>query len=160
VSTTRERYSGYCEALAEAGIPLDRDLIVETSVDRPGGYRAMQQLMRLGERPSAVFAINNMTSLGAMQALREQGLTVPRDIALVCFDDVEHLAILAPFMTVVDQPAEAFGSVAAQMVLERIAGRAASTPRLVRLPTQLIVRVSCGAQRPGRLPALNSTQNA
>ena len=56
-----------------------------------------------------------------MQALREQGLSVPEAIGLVCFDDVEHLAILAPFMTVVDQPAEAFGSMAAQMVLERIA---------------------------------------
>jgi LacI family transcriptional regulator len=145
VSTTRERYAGYCAALNAAGIAFDRDLVVETSVDRPGGYRAIQQLLQLSERPSAVFAVNNMTALGAMQALRGQGLNVPDDIALVCFDDVEHLAILAPFMTVVDQPADAFGGMAAQMVLERIAGRVAEKPRLVRLPTDLIVRVSCGA---------------
>jgi len=145
VSTTRERYAGYCEALNTAGLPLDRDLIAETTVDLPGGYRAMQQILRLDERPSAIFAVNNMTALGAMQALREQGLSVPESVGLVCFDDVEHLAILAPFMTVVDQPAEAFGSMAAQMVLERIARRANEKPRLVRLPTKLIVRVSCGA---------------
>ncbi len=105
----------------------------------------MQQILQLDERPSAIFAVNNMTALGAMQALREQGLSVPEAMGLVCFDDVEHLAILAPFMTVVDQPAEAFGSMAAQMVLERIAGRAGEKPRLVRLPTKLIVRISCGA---------------
>jgi LacI family transcriptional regulator len=147
VSTTRERYSGYCEALKAAGLPLESDLIVETTVDMPGGYRAMQQILPLDERPSAVFAVNNMTAMGAMQALREQAVSVPEHIGLVCFDDVEHLAILAPFMTVVDQPAEAFGSMAAQMVVERIAGRASEKPRILRLPTQLIVRVSCGAGR-------------
>jgi LacI family transcriptional regulator len=149
VSTTRERYSGYCDALYAAKLPIDRDLIVETTVDLPGGYRAMQQILALQERPSAIFTVNNMTALGAMQALREQGLTVPEAIALVCFDDVEHLAILAPFMTVVDQPAEAFGTMATQMVLERIGRRAAEKPRLVRLPTTLIVRTSCGNGRGG-----------
>ena len=145
VSTTRERYSGYCEALKAAGLPIERDLIAETTVDTPGGYRAMQQILALDARPSAIFAVNNMTALGAMQALRERGLGVPEAVALVCFDDVEHLAILAPFMTVIDQPAEAFGSMAAQMLLERITARAGDKPRLVRLPTTLIVRVSCGA---------------
>lgn len=144
VSSTRERYSGYCEALKAAKLPFERDLVVETTVDLPGGYRAMQQILHLEERPSAIFAVNNMTALGAMQALREQGLSVPEHLGLVCFDDVEHLAILAPFMTVVDQPAEAFGSMSAQMVLERIAGLANEKPRQVRLPTKLIVRISCG----------------
>jgi LacI family transcriptional regulator len=147
VSTSRERYAGYCEALKAAGLPLESDLIVETTVDMPGGYRAMQQILQLDERSSAVFAVNNMTAMGAMQALREQGVSVPEHVGLVCFDDVEHLAILAPFMTVVDQPAEAFGSMAAQMVAERIAGRASEKPRILRLPTRLIVRVSCGAGR-------------
>jgi len=152
VSTTRERYAGYIAALQEARLPVDRDLIAETTVDRLGGYRAMQQLMFLNERPSAVFAVNNMTAMGGMQALREQGLSVPDDIALVCFDDVEHLAILAPFMTVADQPAETFGAMAAQMVIERIAGRAGDKPRIVRLPASLIVRTSCGV---GRFPRVD-----
>jgi LacI family transcriptional regulator len=152
VSTTRERYAGYCGALDAAKLPLDRDLVVETTVDQPGGYRAMQQILRLDARPSAVFAVNNMTAMGAMQALREQGLAVPDAFGLVCFDDVEHLAILAPFMTVVDQPAEAFGAMATQMLLERIGGRAPEKPRLVRLPTTLIIRVSCGAGLAGFAP--------
>ena len=62
----------------------------------------MRRALGLDPRPTAVFAVNNMTALGAMQAMREAGLTVPDDIALVCFDDVEHLAVLSPFLTVVD----------------------------------------------------------
>ena len=95
-----------------------------TTVDRLGGYRATQQVLALDPRPTAIFAVNNMTALGAMQALRERGLSVPDDMALVCFDDVEHLAVLSPFLTVVDQPAETFGSLGAQLLLERIAGKA------------------------------------
>ena len=116
------------------------------TVDRIGGYRAMQQILRLEPRPTAVFAVNNMTAMGAMQTIREAGLSVPQDIALVCFDDVEHLAVLSPFMTVVDQPAETFGTLAVQLLLERIAGRAGERPRLVVLQPELIVRHSCGVQ--------------
>jgi DNA-binding LacI/PurR family transcriptional regulator len=58
-----------------------------------------------------------MTPIGSMKALRERGLSVPQDIALVCFDDVEHLAVLSPFLTVVDQPAETLGSLGAQLLL-------------------------------------------
>ena len=79
-----------------------------------------------------------------MQALRERGLTVPEDMALVCFDDVEHLAVLSPFLTVVDQPAETLGSLGAQLLLERIAGKAGPRSRRIVLQTDLVVRVSCG----------------
>jgi LacI family transcriptional regulator len=144
VSTTRERAQGYREGLAAAGIAFDPDLVAQTTVDRIGGYRAMQQILRLEPRPTAVFAVNNMTAMGAMQAIREAGLSVPQHIALVCFDDVEHLAVLSPFMTVVDQPAETFGTLAVQLLLERIAGRAQERPRLVVLQPNLIVRQSCG----------------
>lgn len=146
VSTARERARGYREGLAAAGLSFDADLVVQTTVDRIGGYRAMQQILRLEPRPTAVFAVNNMTAMGAMETIREAGLSVPQDIALVCFDDVEHLAILSPFMTVVDQPAETFGTLAVQMLLERIAARAGERPRLVVLQPRLIVRQSCGVR--------------
>ena len=87
-----------------------------------------------------------MTALGAMQALREQGLAVPADMALVCFDDVEHLAVLSPFLTVMDQPAEPFGTIAAQLLLERIGGQAGERARVVSLKPDLVVRQSCGSR--------------
>ena len=92
-----------------AGIPFRDDFVFRTTVDQIGGYRATQQVLALDPLPTAIFTVNNMTVVGAMQALRERGLTVPEDMALVCFDDVEHLAVLSPFLTVVDQPAETLG---------------------------------------------------
>ena len=78
-----------------------------------------------------------------MQALRESGPSVPRDIGLVCFDDVEHLAVLLPFLTVVDQLAETFGSLGAELLLERISGKAGARSRRIVLRTDPIVRQSC-----------------
>jgi LacI family transcriptional regulator len=145
-STGRERLRGYREALAGAGIPFREDLVFSTTVDQIGGYRATQQVLGHDPMPTAIFTVNNMTVVGAMQALRERGLTVPDDMALVCFDDVEHLAVLSPFLTVVDQPAETLGSLGAQLLLERIAGKAGPRSRRIVLQTDLVVRLSCGVK--------------
>ena len=145
-STGRDRLRGYREALAAAGIPARDELVFRTTVDQLGGYRAAQEVLALAPRPTAIFAVNNMTAIGAMKALRERGLSVPGEMALVCFDDVEHLAVLSPFLTVVDQPAETLGSLGAQLLLERIAGKAGSRSRRIVLQTDLIVRHSCGWQ--------------
>jgi LacI family transcriptional regulator, galactose operon repressor len=143
VSTGRERLQGYRDALEAAGMPFDHDLVFRTTVDRIGGNRAAQQLLALDELPTAIFSVNNMTAVGVMEALRERGLSVPEDIALVCFDDVEHLAILSPFMTVIDQPAETFGSLGAQLLLERIGGKAGTRSRRIVLQADLVIRHSC-----------------
>jgi LacI family transcriptional regulator len=142
-STGRERLRGYRDALDAAGIPFQSELVVRTTVDRIGGYRAAQEILTRDPLPTAIFAVNNMTAVGTMEALRERGLSVPRDMGLVCFDDVEHLAVLSPFLTVIDQPAETFGSLGAQLLLERMTGKASSRPRRVILQTDLIVRESC-----------------
>jgi LacI family transcriptional regulator len=146
VSTARERMQGCVAAFKTAGLRFKPGLIVRTTANRDGGYHAMQQILGFDPRPTAVFAVNNMTALGAMQAIRERGLAVPNDIALVCFDDVEHLAVHSPFLTVIDQPTEMFGTLAAQLVLERIGGDPGSPPRSVILQAELLVRESCGAK--------------
>jgi LacI family transcriptional regulator len=145
-STGRERLRGYQEALAAADIPYREDHVFRTTVDQIGGYRATQQVLALDPLPTAIFTVNNMTVVGAMQALRERGLSVPQDMALVCFDDVEHLAVLSPFLTVIDQPAETFGSLGAQLLLERISGKAGARSRRIVLQTDLVVRSSCGVK--------------
>jgi LacI family transcriptional regulator len=147
-STGRDRLQGYREALAAAGLPVREDLVFRATVDQIGGYRAAQEALALEPRPTAIFAVNNMTAVGAMKALRERNLSVPEDMALVCFDDVEHLAVLSPFLTVVDQPAETLGALGAQLLLERIAGKAGDRSRRITLQTDLIVRRSCGIGRP------------
>jgi LacI family transcriptional regulator len=146
VSTARDRRRGYREALEAAGIAFDAELLEETTVDLAGGYRAMHTLLDLDQRPTAVFATNNLTAVGAIKAIRERGLEVPRDVALVAFDDIEHVAMLYPFLTVLPQPAETFGTVAAQLLMERITGRAPEQGRLVVLPSDIVIRESCGAR--------------
>jgi LacI family transcriptional regulator len=142
-STGRERLRGYREAVEAAGIPFQPELVIRTTVDRIGGYRAAQEILARDLLPTAIFAVNNMTAVGTMEALRERGLSVPKDMGLVCFDDVEHLAVLSPILTVIDQPAETFGSLGVQLLLERMTGKANSRPRRIILQTDLIVRQSC-----------------
>jgi LacI family transcriptional regulator len=143
VSTGRDRLEGYRQALEAAHLPVSEDLIFRTTSDRIGGYRAAQLMLHLDSLPTAIFTVNNMTALGAMQALRERDLRVPEDIGLVCFDDVEHLAVLSPFLTVIDQPGETFGSLGAQLLFERISGKAGNRSRRIVLQADLIVRRSC-----------------
>jgi LacI family transcriptional regulator len=148
VSTGRERLAGFKQALASASIAFTEDLVLHTTTDQIGGYRAAQQIISMSERPTAIFAVNNMTAVGVMQALREVDLGVPRDISLVCFDDVQHLAVIAPFLTVIDQPAEVMAGVAAQLLLERIARSAGERSRKISFPGTLVIRLSCARKAP------------
>jgi LacI family transcriptional regulator len=75
---------------------------------------------------------------------------VPDEIALVCFDDVQHVAVMSPFLTVVDQPAETMANVAAQLLLERITGLGGKRSRNISFPGKLIIRESCGVRLPDR----------
>jgi LacI family transcriptional regulator len=142
-STGRERLQGYGEALAAHRIEFRPELVVRTTVDRIGGFRAAQEILTRQLVPTAIFAVNNMTAVGTMQALRERSMSVPEQMGLVCFDDVEHLAVLSPFLTVVDQPSETLGSLGAQLLLERMSGKANERARRITLQTDLIVRKSC-----------------
>ncbi|MEP7053704.1 MAG: LacI family DNA-binding transcriptional regulator [Actinomycetota bacterium] len=150
ISTARDRYRGYVEALRAVDVEPDPLLLVRSdSEDTEGGAHAMEALLALKKRPTAVFAINNMAAVGAVQAIRAAGLDVPADIAVVCFDEVVH-ATLSPFLTVMAQPADMFGVLAAQLLVERIDARVQGSRRIVVLPGDLIVRQSCGAQLGGR----------
>jgi LacI family transcriptional regulator len=147
VSTARDRERGYESALAAAGISVDPALVTKATADPRGGFEGMRRLLALESPPTAVFTVNNLVALGAIEAVRAAGLEVPDDIALVCFDDIEYASRLYPFLTVMEQPAEAFGSMGTQLLLDRIAGRGAERPRVVVLPAEFVVRKSCGATR-------------
>jgi len=145
VSTARDRRAGYLAALEAAGLPVDSSLIVRAPADPEGGFRGMRELLALEDPPTAVFAVNNLVAVGAIEAVRAEGLEVPDDVALVCFDDIELASRLYPFLTVAAQPAETFGTLGTQLLIERIEGRAPDRPRVVVLPAQFLVRASCGA---------------
>jgi LacI family transcriptional regulator len=145
VSTARDRRRGYVQALEGAGLPLDSELVVLSTVDPRGGFTGMQRLLHLESPPTAVFTVNNLVALGAVEAVRAEGLEVPGDMALVCFDDIEYASRLYPFLTVMMQPAETYGTLGTQLLLERIERGGAAKSRVVVLPADFIVRRSCGA---------------
>jgi LacI family transcriptional regulator len=145
VSTARDRRRGYDEALRAAGVPVDPALVVYTTVDPSGGVVGMRRLLQLEERPTAVFTVNNLVALGAIETVRAAGLSVPEDVALVCFDDIEYVSRLYPFLTVMEQPAETFGTLGTQLLLERVEGRGSERRHVVVLPGEFIIRKSCGA---------------
>jgi LacI family transcriptional regulator len=150
VSTARDRLRGYQEALERAGIPFVPALVIEGSATVAGGYQAARKLLARSTRLDAIFAVNNLAAVGTVRALQEHGLDIPGDIAVACFDDIELAAMLQPFLTVMAQPAETFGTIAAQLLLDRIAGRGGARRRRVVLPADLTVRISCGAALPLR----------
>lgn len=146
VSTARDRRAGYEAALSGAGIALDPTLVVNGAADPSGGSAGMSRLLELDERPTAVFTVNNLAAVGAIEAVRAAGLEVPDDVALVCFDDIEYASRLYPFLTAMEQPAQTFGTLGTQLLLERIEGRGPERRHEVVLPGEFIIRKSCGAK--------------
>jgi DNA-binding LacI/PurR family transcriptional regulator len=144
LNVAREREQGYERALREAGMPVDPDLVRRADFKEQGGYDAMRSLLGLADRPTAVFVANNLMAMGALHAIGDAGFGIPKDVGIVCFDDVPWGAWLLPPLTVVAQPAFELGVTAAQILLGRL--RDPDCPvRKVVLPARLLVRASCGA---------------
>ena len=149
VSTARDRLAGYREALERAGIEFDPELVAESSAIDPNIARdATLGVLALPDPPTAIFAVNNIAVVGVVEAARRQKLEIPGDLALVCFDDIEHVSRLYPFLTVMAQPAETYGTIATQLLLDRLGGRVGQRRRIVVLPADFIVRKSSGALLP------------
>ncbi|MBI4674568.1 MAG: LacI family DNA-binding transcriptional regulator [Chloroflexi bacterium] len=146
-----DRLNGYKDALKTRGIAPDPNLIAEGDFSEGGGYQEMQRLLR--HAPDAVFVASDAMALGAMRALREAGKRVPDDIALVGFDDMPFAAHTEPPLTTVRQPIHRAGFVATETLLALIA-EGANAPRRVILPTELVIRETCGAHRASAKPTV------
>jgi LacI family transcriptional regulator len=145
VGTSTERLEGYRRALREAGIAEEAELIREGNSRLDGGYARTLELLDLPDPPRAIFATNNLMTLGAIAALQSRGIRVPRDVAVVGFDDFEWAMILRPRLTTVAQPTYEIGRAAAELLIERIEQRRVGEPRRVVLSPRLMIRESCGA---------------
>ncbi|HLH59966.1 MAG TPA: substrate-binding domain-containing protein, partial [Streptosporangiaceae bacterium] len=109
---------------------------------RLGGETAMHQLMALPERPTAVFCCNDLMALGSMDAAADLGLSVPGDVAVAGYDDLEWSALVRPRLTTVANPAYDMGRSAGNLLLDRISGRYRGPRRAVTLTCQIVVRES------------------
>jgi len=138
-----DRRDGYLAALRQRSLPVDPELIVESDFTEAGGYGAMQRLLPC--RPDAVFAASDMMAMGALRALREAGRRVPQDVAVVGFDDMPFAERAEPPLTTMRQPVQRTGVVAAETLMDLIDNPEAQ-PRRILMPTELIIRDSCGAR--------------
>ena len=137
-----KRTRGYQEALANAGLTFDPTCCVQEAFTREGGAAGMRQLMALAERPSAVFCANDLMAIGALDVTRELGLSVPEEVAIIGYDDIDAASLVAPALTTVLNPAYAIGHNVGQLLIERMTGTYAGPQRRVVVPHHLIRRAS------------------
>lgn len=138
-SSPPHRRAGFLRALDEAGVRFDPNAERVGDFSALGGYEAMQSLLGLQNRPTAVFAMSDEMAMGAMRACHEAGLDVPGDVSIVGFDDVDWAFTVG--LTTVRQDATELGAIAARLMVERLEGDECDR-RLVTVPTRLVERSS------------------
>jgi LacI family transcriptional regulator, galactose operon repressor len=148
ISTSSERVAGYRRAMAETDQSAGAELVFYGDFNQESGYCMAQQALAAVPQPTAFFAANNFIAIGAFRAVRETGLRVPDDVALVCFDDVPHWLLIDPFLTIASQRAYDMGRYATELLLERLSSHAPAEYREVVLPVDISIRRSSGGFRP------------
>lgn len=154
VSSIHQRINGYVQALTDHGISIDEDLIqIGNLLGIEGGVIATKFLLDLPEsrRPTAILGLNNLMTTGAMLVIKERGLTIPDDIALISWDDFDLATLLSPPLTVVTQPTYSIGTIAAERLMDKLQNNHSDhkdKEMKIVLKTELIIRESCGYQKP------------
>ena len=147
--TCRARVSGYHDTLANHNLLFDATLVQPGDWEIESGYAATKNLLQVAERPTAIFAANDAMALGAIYAIQDSGLNVPRDIAVVGYDNRNFTKTVRPRITTVSMPVIEMGGVAAEVLLSQIAeGR--KEEEEIKVKGQLIIRETCGAPEESR----------
>ena len=139
--TNTARLQGYLDALAAHSVAFDPQLVVGGDFRREKGYVETKLLLTLDAPPTAIFATGDLITLGALQAIEEEHLSIPGDISLLSFDDFDFAPFLKCPLTAVQQPKETMGEMAVNLIVERIQG-GTTAPRRIVLRPELIVRES------------------
>ena len=139
----KHRRQGYFDALLEAGLPLDEELVYYCDMTLEDGAAGMQHMLRLPQPPDAVFSASDFSVVGALQEIKRHGLRVPQDVALVGFSNETFTSLTEPTLTSVDQCCEQMGQSAMRLFLEILEeGSSTFSPRRIVLQPDLLVRAS------------------
>lgn len=137
------RQKGYCEALKEAGLTVDKSMIINNSLTREEGKKAIQHLLQNNIKPDAIFCANDTTALSVIIYLQENGYKVPEDIAIVGFSNEPFSEVVTPSISTVKQPGYLIGQKAAQLIIDQISNGGSNTEfKTIVMPTELIIRNS------------------
>jgi LacI family transcriptional regulator len=143
LQTSSERLQGFEEAFAARGLRRDPALTVAGDSQAETAHRAVLDLFRQPEPPTGLVVLNNAMTIGTMRALRDLGLRVPGDVALVCYDDFEWADLFEPRLSAIAQDVVTMGDTAVEMLLQRLDGDEGPARKL-RIPTAFNHRNSCG----------------
>jgi LacI family transcriptional regulator len=138
----RDRVRGYQAAHEQFEVKVDANLIVGDNFGERNGYIQMKLLLSRAQRPTAIFSVGNLITLGALRAIAEEGLTVPDDISIVSFDEQPYSGFLATPMTTISQQNEAMGQIAVSLLLGQMEAKGHPESEGILLPTRLIKRES------------------
>lgn len=156
LASSNQRLQGYKDGLTAAGIPLEEDLIEVGDYTTETGVDCARKLLSLPDRPTAIFAANDMTAMGVYQVAREIGLKIPECLSVVGFDNLGFSSIMTPALTTLDQFVEDTGKIATEMVVNLVNREALATNflssvnltrdgNLFKVPAQLVIRDSCSS---------------
>lgn len=137
-----DRLAGYRAAMTDFGLPIDPALICPGQFFQPQGFACAEALFKLPERPTAIVASNDEIAFGVMEAARVHGLSLPKDLSVIGFDDTPRASQVYPQLTTIRQPLEQMGQTAVEMLLELIDDPELVVERIT-LPTELVIRASC-----------------
>lgn len=140
-ATSTDRLAGYKQALSEADIPFDKNLVVPTVVEPGSGYQAMITLLDLPNPPTAIFAIHDLVAIECLEASTDRGLRVPQDIAIAGFDNWRSSLLTSPPLTTVHSPLFEIGRRATEILLARVTDKNLPPVRQI-LPVELVARQS------------------
>jgi LacI family transcriptional regulator len=142
IATSDDRVTGFRAGMAEAGVTLAEENVIAAPFTRDGGYVAMAELLDQGTDVDLVFAVNDVMAVGAIAALREQGLAVPGDVAVAGFDDISTLRDVRPALTTVRLPMERIGVDALDLALDTRFDADVGQARVITVTGHVVVRES------------------
>ncbi|WP_314505042.1 LacI family DNA-binding transcriptional regulator [uncultured Microbacterium sp.] len=143
-TTGQDRLDGYTDALRGGGLPVDDSIVVTSGWDAEDARNSANALFERADRPTAVFAVNNLIAEGVWRAAHDRGLRIPADLSLVAFDDAAWMSMVEPGVTAVVQDPGAIGVAAVEAVLAKIR-QPGSPPATVVVPTRVVHRGSTAA---------------
>ena len=144
VFTTEERLKGYVRVHEDYYIPIDKSLIKFGDYKIESGYELLTELMSMENHPTAIFVTNYEMTIGSVMAINNLGIDVPNDLSIIGFDNIQLSAVVKPPLSVVSQPMEKIGEMAAQIILRRMNNDYSGFPHIQRLKTDIEIKGSIG----------------
>ena len=141
-STSNARLEGYYECFNDHSIPIDERLVVGNDFRKENGYIETKLLLKLSDPPTAIFTTSDLITLGTLQAISEEGKSIPKDISLVAFDDIDYAPFLLAPLTSVRQPRELMGKAAVKLLIDDIKSKGTSNKKRIVLDPKLVLRKS------------------